>query len=93
MNQIFDKFLVNDWRHALKFASLWIYLLVGLSPQIFELAVQFDLIATADIPALFQKIVNWGAFLGAVCRMIDQAAVMKGLTSIKAPDEPDNAGA
>lgn len=74
-----DKVLVSDWRNAWKFLSLWFFFILGMSPDLFQLAVDFGLLKGEDVPAAFAKLVNYVAFIGAATRLIDQAAIAKGL--------------
>lgn len=79
ITQALDKVLVADWRKSYKFLSIWFFLILGLSPQLFQLAAEFGLLKAENVPAAFAQMVNWIAFLGAAMRIIDQAAIAKGL--------------
>jgi hypothetical protein len=77
--QFLDKYLVNDWRKSWKFLSMWFFLILGLSPALYELAVQYDLVKPGRLPEIFSDAINLVAFLGAASRVVDQAAIAKGL--------------
>ena len=88
-----DKFLVENWRSAPKWLSMWIMLLVGLAPQLYDLAVQFQMLdGGTPLPTVFTKALHLIGFAGAVFRLVDQAAITKGLLPAKA-DSADQAGA
>lgn len=78
---LFDKVLVDDWRSAWKFYSLWIYLVIGMLPQLLELASSFGLAPSASIPGFFSDLLKWVAFLGAASRLIKQVGAVQGLPS------------
>jgi hypothetical protein len=88
---LLDRYLVEDWRKALKFLSLWAYLLIGMAPTLFDLAVQYDIINATEVPPIFSTLIKLMAFGGAVVRLVNQAAVLKGLKPAP-PDDTDLAG-
>lgn len=88
--EMLDKYLVEDWRKAPKWLSVWVLLLIGLAPDLFNLAVQYKLISAGSVPGIFEKALNLAAFIGIAVRMIDQAAIAKGL--LPAPKDSGDSG-
>lgn len=72
--QFLDKVLVDNWRSALRFYSLWFYAAIGLLPEIADLAVQFGVVASDSVavPEFFANLLRWIAFAGALSRLIKQ---------------------
>ncbi|QVD49329.1 hypothetical protein LUCX_259 [Xanthomonas phage vB_XciM_LucasX] len=79
MSKFFDKFLIEDWRQAWKFYSMWFYLIVGLSPDIYNLLVAAGLFDGTDLPAMFDKGIKLIAAAGAIARLVKQAGAAQGL--------------
>jgi hypothetical protein len=64
--------LIDDWKQAYSFYSMWAFILLGMAPDIFNLAVQYGVIDSAAAPAVFARIINTVAFVGALTRMVKQ---------------------
>ncbi len=77
--EFLDKYLVNNWREAPKWFSTWFFVLIALSPELYDLAVQYHILESGGLPAIFQKLINWVGFLGAVSRLADQKAIWEKL--------------
>lgn len=73
--------LVDNWKSAWKMFSMYFFLILGLLPELFNLAVSSGLLQTEQAPALLSKIVMIVAFLGAASRLIKQRAVESGISS------------
>lgn len=74
VTQFFDKVLVDNWREAWKFYSLWAYAVVAALPQIAELAAQFGILSAdaGNVPESFASLLKWAAFFGALVRLLKQ---------------------
>lgn len=72
--QILDKVLVENWRQAWKFYSLWFYALLAALPELVALAAQYGIIdaTSADEPGFVAALIRWIAFAGAFSRIIKQ---------------------
>lgn len=55
--------------------SIWAFVLLGALPDIYNLAVQFNLLTGDSAPAFLARAVNLIAFLGAVGRLVKQKAL------------------
>lgn len=55
--------------------SIWAFVLLGALPDIYNLAVQFNLLTGDSTPAFLARTVNLIAFLGAVGRLVKQKAL------------------
>ena len=64
--------LVDEWRKWYAMYSIWAFVLLGALPDIYNLAVQFNLLTGDNAPALLARTINTVAFLGAVSRMVKQ---------------------
>lgn len=95
--QTIEKFLVENYKDAPKWLSMWILVLIGCAPELYDLAVQYKMLeGGAPLPAVFAKAINMIGFIGAATRIINQAAIAKGLVGLvtkKAADPTDQAGA
>lgn len=85
MQAILDKILIKDWKGAWKLASMWVYLLVALSPEIFQLAVQSGLLEAGEVPQLFARAINLLGLIGMISRLVKQKAAEQGLLSDEEP--------
>lgn len=81
--EFFNKYLVNDWKRAWKWFSMWAFVIIGFSPELYALAVQYKLISAGNLPLIFERLVQWVGFLGAVSRMIDQRAIAERFALFK----------
>lgn len=74
VTQFLDKVLVENWRQAWKFYTIWFYALLAALPEIVALAAQHGIIdpAQGDVPSLVTKLIQWIAFAGAMSRIIKQ---------------------
>jgi hypothetical protein len=95
--QLVEKFLVENYKDAPKWLSMWILVLVGCAPELYDLAVQYKMLeGGAPLPAVFAKALNMIGFLGAAARIVNQAAIAKGLAGLlpgQKADPTDQAGA
>lgn len=81
--EFFNKYLVDDWKRAWKWFSMWAFIIVAFSPEIYELAVKFGIVSAGHLPAVFERLVQWVGFFGAVSRLVDQKAVAERLALFK----------
>lgn len=86
LTDFLDKYLVNNWREAPKWFSTWIFILIALSPELYQLAVQYEIVGPGNLPAIFQKLINWVGFLGAVSRLADQKSIWEKLKPSKSAE-------
>lgn len=64
--------LIANWNKAYKLYSMWFFVILGLAPDIFNMAVQMGVIDSTGAPAILTRIINTIAFLGAVTRLVKQ---------------------
>lgn len=64
--------LIANWNKAYKLYSMWFFVILGLAPDIFNLAVQMGVIDSTSAPAILTRLINTVAFLGAVTRLVKQ---------------------
>lgn len=64
--------LITNWNKAYKLYSIWFFAVLGLAPDIFNLAVQMGVIDSTSAPAILTRLINTVAFLGAVTRLVKQ---------------------
>lgn len=92
--QTLEKFLVDNWRDAPKWLSFWLLVLVGCAPELYDLAIQFKILdAGYPLPALIAKFMNIVGFIGAAGRVINQAAVARGLLNLLPSKKADDTSA
>lgn len=63
---------IDDWKKAYTLYSMWFFVLLGMAPDIFNLAVSMNVIDSASAPAILSRLINLIAFLGAVTRLLKQ---------------------
>ena len=64
--------LVDEWRKWYAMYSIWAFILLGALPDVYNLAIQFNVISGDNAPANLARTVNMVAFLGALGRMMKQ---------------------
>ncbi len=64
--------LVDEWRKWYAMYSIWAFILLGALPDVYNLAIQFNVISGDNAPAILARTVNMVAFLGALGRMMKQ---------------------
>lgn len=67
--------LIDEWRKWYKMYSVWAFIILGASPELYNLAIQFNIISGESAPAFLARIINLIAFFGAAGRMLKQKAV------------------
>jgi hypothetical protein len=67
--------LITDWKQAYSFYSMWAFALLGMAPEIFNLAVQYGMVESTAAPALLATVIKTVAFVGALTRMVKQKQV------------------
>lgn len=63
---------IADWKKAYTFYSMWAFALLGVAPELFDLAIQYSLIDSAAAPVLLSKLISIIAFIGAASRIVQQ---------------------
>jgi len=64
--------LVSEWRHWYKLYSVWVFALMGVAPDLYNLAIQTGYLASAITPPALTHILNAIAFFGAASRLVKQ---------------------
>lgn len=64
--------LIDEWKKWYTMYSIWAFALVGIAPDIYNLAVQYNLVNSAEAPVELARIINIIAFLGALSRLLKQ---------------------
>jgi hypothetical protein len=64
--------LVDEWRRFYTMYSIWAFAIIGLAPDIYNLAVQFNMVSGDNAPAALARVINMIAFAGAVLRLVKQ---------------------
>lgn len=67
--------LIANWKKAYAMYSMWAFALLGVAPQLFDLAVQFNLLDSETTPSALAKLINIIAFVGAASRIVQQKTV------------------
>lgn len=67
--------LVEEWQHAWKLYSMWIFALIAVAPQLYDLAVQYHIVVAGAVPDLFGRIINIIGFVGAASRIVKQQKI------------------
>lgn len=77
--ELLDKYLTENWKKSWKFISLWVLLIIGLSPELYNLAIQYKIVEPGSIPTFFNDLIKTLAFLGAAGRLLNQKAIAQGI--------------
>jgi hypothetical protein len=64
--------LIDDWHKAYSFYSVWFFAILGVAPDLFNLAVQYGVITEASAPAMLSHAIKFIAFCGAASRVVSQ---------------------
>lgn len=64
--------LIDDWKKAYKLYSLWFFAIIGLVPDLFNLAVQYEIVSSTSAPAILSHAIKLIAFFGAASRLVKQ---------------------
>lgn len=67
--------LIPEWKKFYKMYSFWFFVILGCAPELWDLAIQYNVIKEAAAPALLARAVSTIAFLGAASRMIKQKSL------------------
>lgn len=52
--------------------SIWFFALLGVMPELYNLAVSYNMVSGEAAPAVLARAINTIAFVGAVSRLIKQ---------------------
>ena len=64
--------LIDDAKKFYKLYSIWFFAILGLLPDLYNLAVQDGLISGSNAPALLARAINIIAFIGAASGLVKQ---------------------
>lgn len=64
--------LIEEARKWYAMYSIWAFVLLGAMPDIYNLAIQFNLLTGDSAPAFLARTINTIAFLGAMARLVKQ---------------------
>lgn len=67
--------LVDGWKKFYAMTSIWAFAIIGLAPDIYNLAVEFHIVDSGTAPAFLARLINVLAFAGAVSRLVRQQVV------------------
>lgn len=72
--ELAGKYLVENWTDGWKFASVWVYVVIGCAPELYNLALTYGMVE-GTLPEMFSKVVSMLAFLGAASRLLKQKSL------------------
>lgn len=81
-----NKLLIAQWRHAWKLASVWVFLVIGVFPDIYNAVIAAGL--HDELPESAKYCLRVLAILGIALRLINQQAVSQHL--VKDDDQRPN---
>ncbi|BAW19174.1 hypothetical protein [Ralstonia phage RP31] len=64
--------LIDGWKKFYAMYSIWFFAILGLLPDLFNLAIQNGVITSASAPELLTRAINVIAFVGAASRLVKQ---------------------
>lgn len=64
--------LIKNWKQAWRFYSVWAMAILLCMPTLFNLAVEYGLLESAELPPLFANAVRLVAFGTVAVRVIKQ---------------------
>lgn len=67
--------LVDEAKQWYAMYSIWAFALLGVAPELFNLAVEFGMISGEQAPVILARIIQTVAFFGAASRLIKQKAI------------------
>lgn len=67
--------LVDEWRKAYAMYSVWFFAILGMLPDLYNLAVDNHLLDGGNAPAFLARAINLVAFAGAASRLVKQKVV------------------
>lgn len=67
--------LVDEAKQFYKLYSIWFFAILGLMPDLYNLAVANQLVDGGSAPAFLARIINVVAFTGAAMRLVKQKVV------------------
>jgi len=67
--------LIENWNQWYKMISMYAIIVLGLLPDIWNLAISFGLLEAAAAPKQLAYTINLVAFIGAVGRLVKQKAL------------------
>jgi hypothetical protein len=65
---------VENWKESYKWLSMYAFVIIGLLPDIFNLAITTGVLEAESAPATLNYTIKVVAFLGAVGRLVKQTA-------------------
>ncbi len=64
--------LIEDWKTFYKMYSMWAFVILGITPDLYNLAVQYHIVDGGNAPAALAGMINTLAFAGAALRLVKQ---------------------
>jgi hypothetical protein len=64
--------LIENWKTFYKMYSMWAFVILGLTPDLYNLAVQYHMVDGSSAPAALAGMINTLAFAGAALRLVKQ---------------------
>ncbi len=64
--------LVDDWKQAYKYFSVWFFTILTALPQIYQILVSYGLISSEAAPTALVNTISVIAALGALARVLKQ---------------------
>ena len=80
--------MVDGYKKFYAMWSMWAFALLGLAPQLFNMAIEFNILTSEQAPELLARAINYIAFFGAVSRLVKQQV----LTAKPAASATDDIG-
>ncbi len=64
--------LVDDWKQAYKYFSVWFFTILGALPQIYQVLASYGVISSETAPTALINTISVIAALGAIARVLKQ---------------------
>lgn len=81
--------LVDEAKQFYKLYSIWFFAILGLMPDLYNLAVDNHLVDGGNAPAFLARVINIVAFAGAAMRLVKQKVVAEQVAQeAAAPADP-----
>ncbi len=83
--------LVAEWKKAYAMYSIWAFAILGLLPDLYNLAISTGLFTSDEAPVALSRVINLVAFFGAASRLVQQKVIAQEVEKVqaaKAIEEP-----
>jgi hypothetical protein len=64
--------LIDEWKSFWRMYSVWAFVILGVTPDLYNLAVQYHMVDGGNAPAALAGMINTLAFAGAALRLVKQ---------------------